>query len=138
MLFYLAASLPQKPFRVSTPFLGGSRIVGGEQTTIEEHPYQVALLYSSTPRCGGSILNEYTVLTAAHCVYGYELLLNAVLMCLNVFFCRYSIYSYYARVGSTNYSNGPARYKVIRASYHSQYNPNTLENDIAVFKASTY
>lgn len=45
------------------------RIVGGKDTTIENHPYQVSLRRRGTHTCGGAILNENTILTAAHCVY---------------------------------------------------------------------
>ena len=43
------------------------RIVGGVDTTIEEIPYQISLQYWGSHACGGAILNENTILTAAHC-----------------------------------------------------------------------
>lgn len=46
------------------------RIVGGEGTFIEEHPYQISLLYYSSHRCGGVVISEEFVLTAAHCTFG--------------------------------------------------------------------
>ncbi|XP_063706479.1 mite allergen Der f 3-like [Culicoides brevitarsis] len=42
-------------------------IVGGTPTTVEEFPFTVACYYGSGFSCGGSILNEYWILTAAHC-----------------------------------------------------------------------
>ena len=52
-----------------------TRIIGGEDTTIQENPWQVALLYSDDKEdlaraqfCGGVILHSQWVLTAAHCV----------------------------------------------------------------------
>ncbi|CAL7945081.1 unnamed protein product [Xylocopa violacea] len=46
------------------------RIVGGREASIGEYPYQVSLLYNNNLICGGSIISEDWVLTAAHCVYG--------------------------------------------------------------------
>ncbi|HAS3630772.1 TPA: trypsin-like serine protease [Vibrio cholerae] len=47
-----------------------SRIIGGEQAPAGEWPYMVALTTrdKSFVWCGGSLLNERNVLTAAHCV----------------------------------------------------------------------
>lgn len=48
------------------PGLGG-RIVGGENTTIEEHPYMVSVEQTGSHCCGGSILTNRYILSAAHC-----------------------------------------------------------------------
>ncbi|VVD04224.1 unnamed protein product, partial [Leptidea sinapis] len=50
---------------------GTNKIVGGYETTAEDFPYQAYVLVKSgryTTYCGGSIINEEYVLTAAHCV----------------------------------------------------------------------
>ena len=50
-----------------------SRIVGGSEASIEQYPYAVAMLYSSSGSgnfwqlCGGSIINNRSILGAAHC-----------------------------------------------------------------------
>ncbi|XP_015365304.1 PREDICTED: trypsin-1-like [Diuraphis noxia] len=53
---------------------GNGRIVGGTDSIPGEFPWQISLqlVTGMTARhvCGGSIINENWVLTAAHCVYG--------------------------------------------------------------------
>ena len=49
----------------------GGKIVGGTETTIESYPYQAyLLLYDGRDyyQCGGSIVNRYYIITAAHCL----------------------------------------------------------------------
>ncbi len=63
----LLLALPAAPAR------GERGIVGGQATTVTQAPWQVALIDTShygfpIQFCGGSILDERHVLTAAHCV----------------------------------------------------------------------
>ncbi|XP_065367787.1 trypsin beta-like [Calliphora vicina] len=52
------------------PELDG-RIVGGEDTTIDSYPYQVSIRLFGSHICGGSIVNNRVVITAAHCIYSF-------------------------------------------------------------------
>ena len=97
-------------------------IVGGNDADIQDYPYQVALLSTtdwggSYAYCGGSIINEYWVLTAAHCVIGESASNTAV------------------RMGSeANYAEGGNTYDADEIIIHPDYNSNTYNNDIALIK----
>jgi trypsin len=54
------------------------RVIGGEDATIDQYPWQAALVIDPAKAsgtafdrqfCGGSLITQYIVLTAAHCVY---------------------------------------------------------------------
>lgn len=49
------------------------RVIGGQHVNINNYPHSVVLDMSSTYSCicGGSILNQDIMLTAAHCFEGY-------------------------------------------------------------------
>ncbi|XP_077999538.1 plasminogen-like isoform X2 [Glandiceps talaboti] len=99
------------------PFL---RIVGGDQAEPGEWPWQIALrLKGSGHYCGGTVINEYYVVTAAHC------------------FERYGKDSFIVRVGDhdNEVDEGREQEFDIECLYlHEGYNSDTTNNDIAVLK----
>lgn len=93
----------------------GSRIVGGQDTTINKHPHQVALLKGGGLICGGSIIKSNRILTAAHCVDNIR---------------QPSQLS--VRAGSTNHKNGGQIVVVEKIIIHPQYDKKKVNNDIAI------
>jgi trypsin len=93
------------------------KIVGGNDTTIENHPHQVSLRRSNSHYCGGSILTPNAVLTAGHCLQPGA---------------NPSIYTVMAgstlRLGDANAQIRP----VSRFLRHQQYNPSRISNDVGL------
>ncbi|XP_052890612.1 trypsin-like [Anopheles moucheti] len=99
-----------------TPFL-----VGGGPAAAGAYPAQVAVQIGTTTFCGGSILNQNHILTAAGCVLDA----NNNLIAANQVTVRAGVL--------TVDQNAPAL-AVNRIFPHPQYNPWTFENDIAVMR----
>ncbi|XP_059051222.1 trypsin CFT-1-like [Achroia grisella] len=100
------------------------RIVGGEVTSIDQWPEMVALLFSWTgstwsQSCGGSIINNRSVLSAAHCFVGD------------------SPNNWRVRAGSTNAHSGGIVHDLGQIIIHSGYSSSTLDNDVAILRVSS-
>lgn len=93
------------------------RIVGGFQIDIAEVPWQVSLQYNGH-MCGGSILSENWILTAAHCIKHIE----------------NSPSQMKVRVGSSTHRNGGVIHHIQRAISHSDYNCRTIDYDFGLIK----
>lgn len=104
------------------PQFTGRRIVGGRTAAKDEFPYQVALetrVFGGRWKqfCGGTVIADRWILTAAHCVRGQ-----------NARFLRV--------VGGTNdLVEGEANaVQVEKVIPHERYNSYTIQNDIALIK----
>ena len=68
----LLIKLTEADIKKITKVNGGrsAQLIGGYIARNGEFPYQVALVEGGTTKlfCGGSILNDWWILTAAHCV----------------------------------------------------------------------
>merc|ERR1711887_16173 len=98
------------------PFAG--RIVGGHEAQENQWPWQVALFIDDAWFCGGALISENYVLTAAHCADGA---------------------SYFdIMAGAHNVRAGSEPHRVEITSYngwtHPQWDHNTLANDIALIE----
>ncbi|GJQ70815.1 hypothetical protein Trydic_g742 [Trypoxylus dichotomus] len=96
--------------------IGDHRIVGGIDAEDGAFPYQISLRWHGRHICGGSILNERYILTAAHCIHR-QIPENLTVV-----------------TGSNNLNEGGDTYKVEKIIEHKGYLPQTITNDIALIK----
>ncbi|KAJ3584670.1 hypothetical protein NHX12_015165 [Muraenolepis orangiensis] len=102
-------------------FQGTSRIVGGENCPPGECPWQ-ALLLNEEHRgfCGGTILNNFLILTAAHCMNQSR-----------------SIYVILGEFDTKVKEERESVHNVEMVLIHKRYKPGTFHNDIALIKLSS-
>jgi secreted trypsin-like serine protease len=98
-----------------------AKITGGLSTDISSFPWQV-YFESGNYTCGGSIIGDRWILTAAHCTMddnGHSILASAMDV----------------RVGANDPAAGEGKkYLVSEVIVNSGFDPNTLVNDIALLK----
>ncbi|XP_013141592.1 PREDICTED: trypsin-like isoform X2 [Papilio polytes] len=95
-----------------------SKIVGGRDATCEEFPHQVNFIVNNSFFCGGFIIHERFILTAAHCAQDVDP--STVVL----------------RTGSSYRKNGTI-VPIEEVIPHPEYNDPPLDKDIAVFKTAT-
>ncbi|XP_026733141.1 trypsin CFT-1-like [Trichoplusia ni] len=100
-----------------------SRIVGGNPTTIDKYPSKAGVVYTADnihfyASCGGAIINNRSILTAAHCTIDFPL-----------FFLR-------IRVGSTFASSGGEVLPTSASIISPCFNRATLDCDISLVRTS--
>ncbi|KAG7305166.1 hypothetical protein JYU34_009192 [Plutella xylostella] len=91
------------------------RIVGGQEANIEDHPYQVSFVVNNSYFCGGFIVSERYIVTAAHCAQKVD---PATVV---------------LRAGSSFRKNGTV-IPIATVTPHPQYDSPAFDKDVAVMK----
>ncbi|KAK5640445.1 hypothetical protein RI129_011256 [Pyrocoelia pectoralis] len=92
------------------------RIVGGYDASEGQFPYQVAVRLYENHHCGGAILNEHTVLSAAHC------------------YSTYPASDFTVVAGTIKVDTTGDFYPVKEIRSHEMFMPYPKHNDIAIIK----
>jgi len=95
------------------------QIVGGASATRGQFPWQVSLHADNAYLCGGSLILNNWVLTAAHCTFDRTVIV--------------------VRIGTITWYTAPAdgytlTLNVSHKYEHPDYNPTTLNNDVTLLK----
>lgn len=109
-----------QPASCGKPQFLNSRVIAGKTATRGAWPWQVLMMSNGRAGCGGTLVSNQWVVTAAHCVARS---LNPG--------------TYTIRVGEHNRNSREGSEQDLRVSRvvkHPSYNPRTMNNDIAMFK----
>lgn len=103
-----------------SPF--STRITYGQVAGTREFPWNIAMTIRGKFHCGASLISNYHVLTAAHCVISYKNTPNSIDLSLGDW-----------DLTTTNDGRN-VKAKVSRITVHPSYSRATLQNDLAVLK----
>ncbi|CAH1790054.1 unnamed protein product, partial [Owenia fusiformis] len=104
------------------------KIIGGDESDPHSWPWAVALKYGDKFQCGGTLIHQNWVITAAHCVrglylsdeYNYNVLKN-----WTVLLGKHDLYEL---------ENNTMTVGVSKIVLHEEYEEVTYTNDVALFK----
>jgi secreted trypsin-like serine protease len=109
-----------------------TRVIGGTAAATGAWPWQVFILIPTdnkgTARCGGSLISEQWVLTAAHCVQAFDGPQQILVVEQRPAAATPPV------AGVPVDIDPKSLHRVSTAIAHPQYNANTIENDIALLK----
>ncbi|XP_076641108.1 chymotrypsin-2-like [Halictus rubicundus] len=95
------------------------RIVGGHDAQQGMYPYQAIIKVEKNFMCGGSIISEHLILTAAHCIYRQDVTKYEVI-----------VGTYYL----SSSTNPGVSYSAKQLIWHSGYDSQLLRNDIGLIR----
>jgi len=99
------------------------RVVGGRPTNADDYPWMAGMLYQGSIYCGGALINDRYIATAAHCVEGLPI------EDLNVILGVYDLMS-------EDQSNLQVK-SIEKVVIHPKFANKTFNNDIAIVKLDT-
>lgn len=95
------------------------RIVGGQYSPRSQIPWIVSIRENRIHRCGGSLITDRIILTAAHCFHSWPQNGGNMVVSLD----------------SSAHSSGPTEYSIDTVINHPDYDPYShFDNDIALVK----
>lgn len=99
-----------------------AKITGGELATSHSWSWLVSLRFRDKHFCGGTILNEWFIITAAHCFVEIESAVSKVTVCAGI--------DYLSDICSQNFT-------LANITYHHEFQYRMMLNDIALLRLST-
>ncbi|KAF2901225.1 hypothetical protein ILUMI_04961 [Ignelater luminosus] len=113
LVFIVALIAPTYGWHVAQPH---ENIVGGKDTEIEDHPYQLSFQVNNTHMCGASLIRSNVAVTAAHCAKD----VGDLKRFLSV------------RAGTSVLHKGGQVAKILEICDHPKYDADTYDYDVSV------
>ncbi|KAJ6663522.1 hypothetical protein lerEdw1_009601 [Lerista edwardsae] len=116
----------------------GMRIIGGFECVPHSQPWHVFIYDSQLTRCGGALIDEHWVLTAAHClgrqVCGVTGRTERTLESRPVSFLRSNLRIHLGEHDLRKHDYGEQLSRAVKFIRHPDFEPDTLKNDIMLLR----